>query len=505
MKKWCLASLGLCLLSPLSFANEDKHEIALYHDLLLNESDPYLREVISEAIKRELPLPKDIKHLWAQAELRQVLIQAMSVEQAGQLKLFSQSEYNKLSSQEKSAIWLKAGQNEAWSSSDALTKLSVEIYPSSPDWVQNLLLHFHLAKKSDQLLSKIDQKAPSDVERYYRLMTLPAPKTADLKYQMKDSSLIIRAKLDRAKTLPKEQQKTIVASFKNLPQNQKKLVIPFLSENEWLGSLKNSKNDEIRAASLRALLNKKWMEGQAMRVLKSKSWAEAHVLYEYFVSHPDKITAASFEKYWTAASPVGKNLLAAFLWKHPKAEVSKTLVKQVDKSKEKMMALRALYALPAHGQSEWLQAHIKAKKWDPELMGLAIDTLWQWKEVKKDDKYYIDIFMAQGYKNGGPGIESLLKLMGLSKHRLAVKLIASFFREVEEPVVEVDVAIEASGYHGSKEFLRTLKKFERDGNKDDVLLWAIERCEGKDTPFPESEELDFKPSPYFFNSLNGRD
>jgi hypothetical protein len=257
----------------------------------------------------------------------------------------------------------------------------------------------------------------------------------------------------------------------------------------------------IKAAALRTLLSRKWMEGQVLRVFKSKSWGEAQVVYEYLCDHPERINAASFDKYWKASQETGKRVLSAFLWQHPKKEVSKTLVNHLNQAKDKIMALKGMHALPAHGQSEWLRNHVKAKKWDDDLRAMAIDTLWEWKEEVPQDEFYLRLFLDQGYRNGGPGVESLLKLLGYSKDRKAPKIIASFFQESEEPVVEVDVAIEAAGWHGSKEFLRTLKKMQSDGNDEPLLLWALERCRGKDVPFPKDEEDPFRRvNPYFFGS-----
>lgn len=497
MKKQLLAT-GISLLSYSFSLFGDPKEVELYHELLKNTKDSYLLEILSEGANRNLPLPKDLTSLWKVNSCRRVLLQSMTLENCQKFKLFSAQEYAKLSHEEQAAIWLRANREKDWWESKLVLELGKSVYTISPEWAKSLILSVHEKTESAMLIGLTNE---TDLELAHKFKLDSNVKPIELHYKDGDSSLVIKHKLKAVATLPKEKQGAIVATYKKVNERLKPQVIPFYGEKELLALLKNSKHEPSRAVAIRTLLSLKWVEWQVERVLKGKSWAEAQEVYNYFVAHPERITESTFDKYWKLSSEVGKTLLSAFLWKHPKEEVSKTLRDHVDKSDKRALALKGLFALPAHGQSEWLKGHLKAKKWEPDLHGLTMDILWEWKEVP-EDRFYLDIFLNQGYKAGGPGMESLLKLLGLSKHKQASKVISSFFKEVEEPVVEVDVAIEASGWHGVKDYLRSLNKFVRDGNTDPILKWAVERCEGKTPPLPVEENLFRGMNPYFFHSLD---
>ena len=492
MKKQLLAT-GLSLFS-LSFSlMGNPKEVELYHELLKDTKDSYLLEVLSEGAKRALPLPKDLSSLWKVNSCRKILLQSMTISDCQKLKIFSPKVFLEMSRDEQAAIWLRGNREKEWWEEKDVLKLGQSVYASSPEWAKKLILSIHEKTESDMLLDQ------GDVTHKLRLNSNVKPN--ELHYKEGDSTMLIKHKLKVVAKLPKEKQGAIVATYKNVNERLKPQVIPFYSEKELLALLKNSKHEPSRAVAIRTLLSLKWVEWQVERVMKGKSWAEAQEVYNYFVAHPERITEKAFDKYWKLSSDVGRTLLSAFLWKHPKDEVSKTLRDYVDKSNDRGIALKALFALPPHNQSEWLKGHLKAKKWEADLHGLAMDILWEWKEVP-EDRFYLDIFLNQGYKAGGAGMESLLKLLGLSKHKQASKVISSFFKEVEEPVVEVDVAIEASGWHGVKDYLRSLNKFVRDGNTDPVLKWAVERCEGKTPPLPIEENVTRAMNPYFFHSLD---
>lgn len=504
MKRFKVLPLTIALASSWSFAADEisQHEINIYHELLDQPAETHLKEILTEGAMRGFPLPEDIKKLWAKPELRAALLKSMSLEACVAFKLLDEKVFLSLSPAEQSMILLRAAKNESWQKAKPVLDLEMSVYEKLPDWARNLIVSHHQQMKSDALLPKIKSvSSKSDVERVYTLNFQKGLVPNDLKYAKGDSSLLVQSKLSLLKNLKPESHSDVLKSYQGLPDSLKVHAVSFYDEKTCLDLLKKSKDSMVRAAALRNLLSRKWMEGQVMRVLKSKSWSEALVVYEYFCSHPDRIGKDSYDKYWKASNEVGKRVLSAFLWQHPKKEVSKTLENDINTSKDKMMALKGMYALPAHGKSDWLRNHVKEKKWDDELRAIAIDTLWQWKVECPQDEFYLRLFLDQGYRNGGPGVESLLKLLGYSKDRKAPKVIASFFKETEEPIVEVDVAIEAAGWHGSKEFLSALKQMERDGNDDPILLWAIERCRGKDLPFPETEDKVYnRVNPYFFGS-----
>lgn len=492
------------LASSWCFSAEElsQHEINIYHELLDQSSETHLKEILAEGAKREFPLPEDIKKLWSRPELRSVLLKSMDLKSCESLKLFEAQTFLKLSMAEQSSILLRTATDEKWKNAKQIQSLEIAVYDQLEPWARNLIVSHHQVINSDALLSKIKtEKDSSDVEQVYLLTYQKNLSPDSLKYKAGDSKLLIQTKLSLLEKLKPESRAPVLKSYQNLSDDLKQYAIPHYDEKTCQELLKKSKNRMVKATALKTLLSKKWMEGQVQRVLKSKSYTEALVVYEYLCAHPDRINQMSFDKYWKASNETGQRVLGAFLWQHPKKEVSKTLVTHLNAAKDKKMALQAMHALPAHGQSDWLRNHVKEKKWNDELRAMAIDTLWEWKEEVPQDEFYLRLFLDQGYRNGGPGVESLLKLLGYSKDRKAPKVIASFFKETEEPIVEVDVAIEAAGWHGSKEFLSALKKMERDGNDDPILLWALERCRGNDVPFPEEEEDEFRRiNPYFFGS-----
>jgi len=498
--KWTMS--WLCLSANVFAIEPHADEVRVYHQLLQSEEETHVLEILSEGARRGLSLPKDITSLWQVPAYRVVILESLGLDECRQLKLFEKESFLKLNSTQQSVILLRAQNDAAWSGAGELLELGKNVYEEVPRWAKNLILAQHRAQKSDQLVKLLEVKTEKSAsETKYLLELSPKVSGDDLKFSKAESDFTLHLKLQSSLALSEAERKQVAAEFMKLKGDDLAYAIPFYDDEALLALLKTSEHGPTKAIALKTLLEHHWNEAQAMRVFRLGSWSEGYELYRYLCDHPDRIDAVSFERYWTTSKEMGKTLLSAFLWQHPKAEVSKTLVEHIEKQEQKAVALKAMYALPAHGQSNWLREHVKAKVWDDELRTLALDTLWQWKEVPEDE-FYLRLFLDQNYRGGGPGMESLLKLLGLSKNRQAPKIISSYFKEVEEPIVEVIVAVEAAGWHGGKDFLGSLKKMERDGGKDEILMWALARCEGKSPPFPKLEKVEFNFDPYFFHSLD---
>lgn len=225
------------------------------------------------------------------------------------------------------------------------------------------------------------------------------------------------------------------------PKKPWKVLLGFLSSEDW-----NVQGDAWLQLNL-------WLED-----LDAQRWLEA----------------------WGKSSKAGRTTLSTWTCQHPSNKWNKALGTAIEGGEDLTLLLYALYHSPAHDKSDWLFELMLNKKWDEKNLELALGTLNRWDEVKPDDRY-LRFFLDRGYSQGGIAGDTVLELLGKSKHPDAVKVISRHYQESEKNPYSIDVVLMASGAHGDASFLSRMKRMLNKDRSNALLKWAIARCSGKTT------------------------
>ncbi|MBF0245043.1 MAG: hypothetical protein HQL31_07195 [Planctomycetes bacterium] len=388
----------------------------------------------------------------------------------------------------RSVLWKRATRDHAIAGVLNLLEASRDIYPVCDLREKHLILAMHEAHASILLQNAVEKEADwqHDGARlaYLAASGWKAP-PEQLALQTGDDPLVVQGKLSLLRLLGD----AALPLYSAYDQSPNPLTRELALDRRPEGVLKEALKDPSQAVALRASLELNriaWRPDMNIDLLEKGDWNTLGILSLILEECLDKVSSEWIATACEASNRNGKVILASHLSGHPGPKWQKFFeIAILTDEANRDLLLKALTNMPGWGKTDWLRDLLVNKTIAEKDAFLTLSVLYNWKE-KTDGSIYMNYFASAGFKNGKPGGASLLCLIGMNPSEGSLKLINSYLN-VSEKNPYMGAAVEAAGWLAQAELVPNIVKVsggERSRITSKISLWALDRCEGRDTPFP---------------------
>ncbi|MBF0198368.1 MAG: hypothetical protein HQL32_11685 [Planctomycetes bacterium] len=484
---FCLYAVSWASLLSLSYADNEKDDI--YYDYLsvadLGVKEALLKEFSFRKISTREVL-NDYFLNEENASLRPVLLDVVPAHFINSEAWLSKT---KFSLSERNILWHRAVEDAGFGKELSLDQFSATFFAEAKAMERDLLILLHGKLGSSLLVKELKNDTDSYgsplILNYFHSVGVKISEQY-LKYSSDDSGSLVAAKLKMIVVDSKLRQSCLDSFFKSPHAGVVAQAVRVLGADDAYAYL-NHEDSRVSAAALSVVLAAKENYELAYKTLKKENWMELREVFLFLKAQQSECDLKWFEKTWFDVGDQARFVMADALYSDADRRYFPILKKSFGLGVAQESVLKLMLKIEGVKESAWLLELVKENEYSDEVNALAFELLYEWDEAKGETAY-VDLFSSRGYRKGKEGGGWLLLLVGKSQLKSGVKYIMENLKMEKEPFY-LDVAIEAAGWSAQKPYLSLLPK-RNELTKGSLEHWAVQRCLGKNIPFPVEQETN---------------